>query len=111
MHPRLAVKMSAVLLAALVVTGLTGCSTTSPKEPCKVTSKDHSYTSKGTSVYRIYSSCGVFNVEDAPLVGQFNSADTYGQILPGHTYRFTTYGFRNGFFSMFPNITKAVEVK
>lgn len=111
MHPKLAVRLSAILLAALAVTGLTGCATTSPKTPCKVTGKDHSYTSEGSSVYRVYSSCGVFNVKDAMFVGQFNSADTYAGIQVGHTYRFTTYGYRNGFLSWFPNITKAVEVK
>lgn len=108
---RLALTLAA---AALTAVALTGCSTTTQQttggHPCKVTGKDHSYDHKGSSIYRVYSSCGVFNVEDAPFVGQFNSADTYGSIQIGHTYRFTTYGYRNGFFSVFPNITKAVEV-
>lgn len=98
------------VLLAVVATAMAGCSTTSPSHPCTVTNKDHAIDKDGNPVYRIYSDCGVFNVEDAALVGQFNSADTYASIQVGHTYEFTTYGYRNGFFSMFPNITKAVEV-
>lgn len=103
-------------LAALAVTvaalTLTGCAPTSPEEglTCTVTDKDRSTDSEGASVYRVYSDCGVFNVEDAALIGKFNSADLYASIEPGKTYTFETYGFRNGFFSMFPNITSATEV-
>lgn len=101
----------ALVLSALVLASLTGCETTSPEQPCTVTDKDHTINPEdGSGIYRIYSDCGVFNVEDAPFVGQFNSADTYAQIEVGKTYEFTTYGYRNGFFSMFPNIVKAVEV-
>lgn len=102
-------------LAALIVGGtlalaLTGCAPTSPETACTVTDKDRSNNSDGKSIYRVYSDCGVFNVEDAPFVGVFNAADTYATIEVGKTYEFTTYGYRNGFLSIFPNITEAAEV-
>lgn len=102
-RPTVALALTAALLAT------TGCAT-SPPEPCTVEDKDRTTDSEGASVYRVYSDCGVFNVEDAPFLGKFNSADTYRHIEPGKTYRFETYGWRNGFFSMFPNITHAEEV-
>lgn len=51
--------------------------------------------------------CGVFEVQDNWFLGQFNSADTYGSLEEGQTYDFKTVGFRNGLFSMFPNILEA----
>jgi hypothetical protein len=106
------IAVAAVAFAA--VAGLTGCTPTSPDNPCTVTDKDRSTDSSGNSIYRVYTEggdgCGVFNVEDAAAVGQFASADTYASIKVGKTYQFETYGYRNPFFSMFPNITKATEV-
>lgn len=66
---------------------------------------------KSTTDYRIYSSCGVFGVQDDPFIGQWNSADVYGSIKIGGTYDFEAYGWRNGFFSTFPNIKKAHVTK
>lgn len=81
-------------------------------ENCTVTSKDRgvSFTSDGDgnvtsqTNYRVYSDCGTFTVEDNLFLGKFNSADTYGAIEDGQTYDFDVIGWRNGFFSMFPNI-------
>ena len=100
-----------LLPVGLLTMSLTGCAPTSPDRPCTVDEKDHSINKDGDGVYRVYTDCGVFNVEDAPFLGQFNSADTYARIKVGKTYEFVTYGYRNGLMSMFPNITKATEVK
>lgn len=73
---------------------------------CVVTDKDRARSSEsGGSDARVYTkNCGVFHVSDAMLKGHFNSADTYSSIKVGHTYDFTTIGFRVPFLSMFPNI-------
>lgn len=99
----------ALIGAAVLGVTMTGCSANEPATNCVVDDKDRS-TVDGKSLYRVYSSCGIFNIEDAALLGQFNSADTYASIEVGKTYNFETYGYRNGFMSMFPNITKATEV-
>lgn len=100
----------AVIIAASVVLALGACAT-SPETACTVADKDRSSvtTEEGglSTVYRVYTDCGVFNVEDALLLGKWNAADTYAGIEVGKTYEFTTYGFRNGLFSMFPNIIEA----
>lgn len=106
--------VAAIAITLAAIAGLTGCTPTSPDHPCTVTDKDRSTNSDGESVYRVYTEggegCGVFNVEDAPAVGQWASADVYSSIKVGKTYQFETYGYRNPVFSMFPNITKATEV-
>ena len=60
---------------------------------------------------RVSTSCGVFTVEDELSQGDWNSADRYAQIEVGKTYDFETYGYRNGFLSLFPNIAEATEVR
>lgn len=95
--------------AVALLFALSGCAT-SPESACTVTDKDRTTNSEGASVYRVYTDCGIFNVEDALLLGVFNSGDTYAAIEVGKTYQFETYGFRNGFFSWFPNIVAATEV-
>lgn len=82
---------------------------------CTVTSKDRSVSinSDGDgnvtsqTNQRVYTSCGTFVVEDNIFLGKFNSADTYGALIDGQTYDFKIIGWRNGFFSMFPNILEA----
>lgn len=78
----------------------------------KVCDKEAVTVSKSNQ-YRVYTSNGVYVVEDYwPMVGlndgsRFNSADFYQAIKPGTVYKITAYGWRNGFFSWFPNITEA----
>jgi hypothetical protein len=77
---------------------------------CTVEDKDRSSSQSG-SVYRVYTDCGVFEVEDAMLRGNFASADLYAELDTGGTYEFTTIGWRLPFLSMFPNIIDAVAVE
>lgn len=102
-------------VALAIITGL-AVSTIYYKEnthySCEVVEKDRTKNEDGSSDARVYTeNCGVFVVEDTLIKGQFNSADTVGSIKEGGVYNFTTIGFRNGVFSMFPNIIEAVEVK
>ena len=78
---------------------------------CVVTKTDRAKNSDGGSDARVYTkNCGTFQVKDSLWKGKFRSGDTYGAIEEGHTYNFTTIGWRNGFLSMFPNIIKVTQV-
>lgn len=54
--------------------------------------------------------CGVFEVSDSLVKGTFRSADLYGSLKEGSRYELKYHGWRNGFLSMFPTITRASEV-
>lgn len=61
--------------------------------------------SKGSSDMRIYTEqCGVLGNSDALFEGKFDSADIYGALEPGHTYKLRIAGWRVPFLSAFPNI-------
>lgn len=81
---------------------------------CLVESKDRTNRvvdgqSQGSDA-RVYTSCGVFVVEDNVFLGQWNSADVYGRLVEGRSYDLTAHGVRSGLLSLFPNITAATEV-
>lgn len=100
--------------AALMLTSVTACGVAQPDETatCKVSGKDRVSKSDGGSEMRVYTDdCGTFVVADSLTRVQFRSADLYGKLQEGHTYKFTYHGWRNGVLSMFPNITEAQEVK
>ena len=110
---------AALVLLLIVVFGvgagiwIGAYNSTHETKTCKVDSqngKDRSTDKDGGSVYRIYTDCGVFSVADDPLFGKFNSADTHARHPEGATYQFEVVGFRNGFFSQFPNILEAKQV-
>lgn len=83
---------------------------TTDHSACKVEDKDRTTGSDGQSDARLYTSCGVFKVEDVWTRGQFNSADLYASIKPGKTYDMTTVGFRIPVVSMFPSVIDVKEV-
>ena len=99
----------AAALAAGIVLGATGCAQMNREQHtgCTVEDKDRTTTSDGSSSQRVYTSCGVFEVADDLIEGQWNSADLYSSIEIGAAYDLETIGWRNGFLSIFPNITKA----
>ncbi len=47
-----------------------------------------------------------YMVGDAFYMLKFNSMDTWGNLEEGKTYKVKGFGWRMGFFSMFPNITE-----
>jgi len=107
--------IASMMLGAVLIAGGTGCGAMQPDETAtctvvdKTASKDYQ---SGSTDYRIYTEeCGTFQVADSITRGTWRSSDTYGRIKVDHTYEFTYHGFRNGFLSMFPNITEAKEVK
>jgi len=55
----------------------------------------------------LYTSCGVFTVDDNLFFGKFNSADTYGSLAEDETFDLEVVGWRNGLLSWFPNVLSA----
>lgn len=57
--------------------------------------------------YRVYTSNGTYVVKDymGTQGSRFNSADLYGKIEVGETYRIESFGYRVPFFSSFWNIS------
>ncbi|WZH36259.1 MAG: hypothetical protein PIR02_16045 [Microbacterium enclense] len=111
MHNTTTRALAASILAAAALT-LTACGIPYDGDTtnCTVTDKYVAIADK-SSEKRVSTSCGVFKVEDELSQGDWNSADRYAQIEVGKTYDFETYGFRNGFFSAFPNIAEANEIQ
>lgn len=77
---------------------------------CYVQDKDRAK-SDSSSDMRVYTKdCGVLHVQDLFWGRQFNSADIFSSIEPGHTYMFHVTGIRVPFFSVFPNIRATQRV-
>lgn len=57
-----------------------------------------------SSYYLIYTENETFTIQDTLIKGQWRSSDIYGNIEEGREYKFTVYGIRSGFFSMYRNI-------
>lgn len=108
------VTAGAVLLGLLgVVVGYGGLSaswySTKNEARCTVQSKTATSTKQGTD-YRVFTEqCGVMQIQDDVLLSRFNSADEYGKLREGTDYTFKTVGWRNGFFSMFPNVVEVTR--
>lgn len=97
---------TAIVVTVLIAIFLTiiQYSSASTYDSCTVTDKDR------VSDMRIYSSCGVFQVQDMMFNLEFSSSDLFGSIEEGKTYNFDTTGKRVPFLSMFPVIRNASEV-
>jgi hypothetical protein len=107
--------IAAVLGILFVIVSLVTSYNAENTKDCTITTKDtitkvengNSTTEKRVGTEE----CGVFTVNDSYLKGSLRSADIYYSLKEGHKYTLTYNGWRNGFTSSFPNITKAVEVK
>jgi hypothetical protein len=76
---------------------------------CTVTDKDRTTTTDAEgntkSIHRVYTDeCGVLEVNDVLLRGNFNSADDYAVLKEGETYELTTIGWRIPLLSQFPTV-------
>ena len=73
---------------------------------CTVTGKDRTSGNK-----RVYTkNCGTLAVDDTNWRFNRHSADTYGMLVSGQTYRLQVVGARVGLFSWFPNPLTAERV-
>lgn len=70
---------------------------------CVVEDKDRTTTKDGSDM-RVYTSCGVFTVQDMLFAGEFDSADKYASLDTGKTYTIDTTGYRIPLISSFPII-------
>lgn len=70
---------------------------------CVVEDKDRTTTEDGSDM-RVYTSCGVFTVQDMLFAGEFDSADKYASLDTGKTYTIDTTGYRIPLISSFPVI-------
>lgn len=87
-----------------------GCTVDSKERTVDVSSstdKDGKTSTTTTQKKLVYTSCGVFTVDDNIFLLKFNSADTYGALREGETFDLKIIGWRNGFFSWFPNVLSA----
>ena len=75
-----------------------------------VKSKESVNTSNGHQ-YRVYTTNGVYKVEDSVINFTFRSADRYNNLNVGHTYRCKVQGYRSGVLSSFPNILTCTTLK
>lgn len=101
------------LVAVLFVVGGTWASNYANEHTtdCTVTSTDRTTNPEGGSDMRVYTDeCGTLAVRDAWLRGQTRSADLFGKLRPGTTYRMTVAGVRFGPLSAFPMIVDAHPV-
>ena len=101
-------------LAALLVVSalaLTGCSAMNQQEQiCTIKDKEAVRSGDGNP-YRVYTEeCGTLAVQDSLSQMRFDSADLYGSLERGETYRFFTGSYRVGPLSMFPNILEAERI-
>lgn len=60
--------------------------------------------------YLVYTDKGVFKNEDSWHYFKFDSSDLYNNLTAGQDYVCKSYGFRNGFFSMYPNLVTCDKV-
>lgn len=117
MKPLIFIGLALGLIASVVYgvayfssqTELTNCVVSSKDRSVSVTSDGEGNVTSSTS-HRVYTSCGVFEVNDNLLLLKFNSADTYGFLEDGKSYNLKVVGWRNGFLSLFPNILEATAI-
>ncbi len=104
-----------VLVAAIVAVSGFFYLSSRTTETCTVESKErttHVNDGKSTQQKLVYTDeCGVLTVDDNFFLGKFNSADTYGKLKEGKTYEIESVGWRNGFFSWYPNVLTATEIR
>lgn len=64
-----------------------------------------------SSKYLIFTEAEVLENTDNVFIWKFNSSDVYGDIKTNKTYKFTVYGWRIPFLSMYRNIVRCEEVE
>lgn len=82
-------------------------------EVIHVESKDLGHKRSGergsTTQYMVFAREGVYESRDSLVQGKWDSADVYGKLTPGKSYRVQVCGVRWPLFSMFPNIVRVTE--
>lgn len=74
-----------------------------------VTGKESVRSGKGGK-FLVFTGVTTYEVGDTLLLWRWDSADVYGRLTVGKTYRATLQGWRIPILSMYPNILDPVEV-
>jgi len=83
---------------------------TTATQTCTVEDKQATAKQEGGTKYIVFTKeCGQLQVADDIFLGNYNSTDVYGEIKTGTSYYFKTVGWRNGFFSAYPNIDEVSQ--
>lgn len=103
-----------LILAVIILALLGSCSAvyqhaTVEYEQITVTDKER-ITASDSSYYLVFTEEGSYQNSDSLWHWKWDSSELYGELQVGSTYNVTTYGWRFGFLSMYPNIVDAVEV-
>ena len=106
--------LGGLILAVIMIVGWVGYSVawnnSRTNITCVVDSKQATSNKYGGNQYLIFTkNCGQLTVADSFWHGKYNSTDTYARIHEGHSYTFDTVGWRNGFFSTYPNVLEVSE--
>lgn len=103
-----------VAFAVAAGSGIYYQTTTPETVQATVTDKERQVKSDGdggtTSKYIIFTDKEVFQNTDSMIRGKWRSSDLQGRVHVGCTYDFNAYGFRNGPFSIYRNVTEAKHV-
>jgi hypothetical protein len=106
-----------ILLTLLTLFSITSCNYMNNKEikGARIMDKERvTSISDGSyhSYYLVYTNKGEFTIKDEFFRGNFKSSSWYGVLQREKCYNFKVGGYRNGFFTMYPNIhSKPVECK
>jgi hypothetical protein len=111
------------LMVGFIIVAAVFQNSTKTVQECHVTGRDMTHQAAvpatksqsgepAKNIYQVYTKdCGTLRVEDNALQGVWNSADLYGALEPGKSYRITTVGWRIPFWSIFPTVTKVEPTK
>ena len=67
--------------------------------------------SERSDKYLLYTDKGTFEITDLLFAGYFRSSDDYGKIRVKKKYKCNSYGWRNGFFSLYKNVKDCREIE
>jgi hypothetical protein len=103
----------ALLIVGIPVAGYKGCARVleSTEEHVTITVTDKQRVGFGSGEsrnekYLIYTETETFENTDTMIYGKHNSADFYGRLKVGHTYRVMVTGWRNPLWSSYRNIVR-----
>jgi hypothetical protein len=104
--------MAALALLVLIAIGYGiyafAWNNTTETKVCTVQEKQATSQKEGGTNYILFTKeCGQLQVADSWFQGNFNSTDLYASIHEGNSYTVKTVGWRNGFFSTYPNVIEA----
>ena len=78
---------------------------------CKIEDKWTKRKSESQDLYLVNCGGKTYKIADLLFKGKFNSADIYGNLKKGNTYKIKVTGYRIGLFSEYQNINEYKLIK